>query len=366
MAKFCTKCGAALEESKKFCGYCGQPVRAKEAMDVFVPDVQPVKSSVLREWWFWTLAALAVTAAVIVGVLWLKADEGKSGNFAASGQADLSQSSEENTANHYREDGKIDFGSFPEFESVYHPQNDERPEYNVEVVRTIFDGERTGVQTSYIWSPESASLAFVIGERSPDNSTVLKLISLDEYIKSPHAVHDYLANTDDCDIAALGHKQLLPYVYVRSDMPIITRDDEEFGMDRDTIYADDIGDLWFAAENVMHYSYDDNTANSGTDENNGGATIGSSYGDYIFPQSATAYLTDDDLRTLDKGTLRLARNEILARHGRRFKDETLQAYFDSKPWYSGTIPPAEFDKQTGIYNSYEVANIELIKKYENQ
>ena len=35
---------------------------------------------------------------------------------------------------------------------------------------------------------------------------------------------------------------------------------------------------------------------------------------------------------------RIARNEIFARHGRRFSDPALQAYFDLQPWYTPTLP----------------------------
>ena len=67
---------------------------------------------------------------------------------------------------------------------------------------------------------------------------------------------------------------------------------------------------------------------------------------------------------LDKETLRLARNEICARHGKMFRDAELRAYFESKSWYSGTIEADAFDRLTNIYNAYEVANIALIQKYE--
>ena len=55
--------------------------------------------------------------------------------------------------------------------------------------------------------------------------------------------------------------------------------------------------------------------------------------DYILPHSNTRALTDDDLRGLTDDELKLARNEIYARHGRVFRDSMLQDYFDSKPWY---------------------------------
>jgi len=59
----------------------------------------------------------------------------------------------------------------------------------------------------------------------------------------------------------------------------------------------------------------------------------------------------------------IARNEILARHGRRFKDNELQAYFDSKPWYTGYIEANDFNEN--ILNEYESANMYFIKAFEN-
>ena len=71
------------------------------------------------------------------------------------------------------------------------------------------------------------------------------------------------------------------------------------------------------------------------------------------------------LTKYDMSTLRLARNEIYARKGRRFKAADLQAYFDAQPWYYGYIDPAAFDSQEKVYlNQYELANARLILKYE--
>lgn len=46
--------------------------------------------------------------------------------------------------------------------------------------------------------------------------------------------------------------------------------------------------------------------------------------EYIIPDSSTRLLTAADLNGLSKNELRLARNEIFARYGRRFKDQELQ------------------------------------------
>lgn len=87
--------------------------------------------------------------------------------------------------------------------------------------------------------------------------------------------------------------------------------------------------------------------------------------EYIFPNSDTEYLTDEDVSALTADELALARNEIIARHGRIFTDERYKSYFESKSWYEGTVQPEEFDANyENELNDIEKANIELIKKYE--
>lgn len=84
--------------------------------------------------------------------------------------------------------------------------------------------------------------------------------------------------------------------------------------------------------------------------------------EYILPESNTKYLTKFELQGLTKEECRLARNEIYARHGRIFNDESLQEYFQSLSWYSPMIQPEDFDENT--LNEYEIANRDLIVEYE--
>lgn len=85
-------------------------------------------------------------------------------------------------------------------------------------------------------------------------------------------------------------------------------------------------------------------------------------GDYILPDSSSRYLTENEIRALSKDEMRLARNEVYARHGRKFSAEDLQAYFNSKSWYSGTVEPNNFDES--VLNEYEKANLDLIRAVE--
>ena len=91
-------------------------------------------------------------------------------------------------------------------------------------------------------------------------------------------------------------------------------------------------------------------------------SLSSASSEYILPDSDSRYLTEDDLIGLSAEQCRLARNEIYARHGRRFQDAGLQRYFDSCSWYSGTVDPKDFSDS--VFNEYERANSRLIVEYE--
>lgn len=83
--------------------------------------------------------------------------------------------------------------------------------------------------------------------------------------------------------------------------------------------------------------------------------------EYIFPDSDSRRLTEGELIVLPQDVLRIAKNEIYARHGRMFASEDLQLYFGSKSWYSGTIPGEQFSES--VFNQIEKDNIALIQQY---
>lgn len=122
-------------------------------------------------------------------------------------------------------------------------------------------------------------------------------------------------------------------------------------------------------ELIMCYASDKSLLQHPENSVQQGGTSGSVMAEsaYILPDAQTSYYTEADLYLLTKEDLRIARNEILARHGRRFNDENLQRYFDAQSWYNGSIPPEQFDStMDSVLNQYEKANIELIKKLEAQ
>lgn len=82
--------------------------------------------------------------------------------------------------------------------------------------------------------------------------------------------------------------------------------------------------------------------------------------EFIFPNSSHSVLHEDNILNLSAQRLRIAKNEIYARHGRRFADAELQQYFNSCSWYEGKIEPSEFTDDH--LNEIEKANIQLIQE----
>lgn len=80
----------------------------------------------------------------------------------------------------------------------------------------------------------------------------------------------------------------------------------------------------------------------------------------VLPTSSIEYLEKEDIQFLTDEELRLARNEIYARHGYTFQDEALRNYFMSKPWYQATVT----EVPDTMLNEYEIANRNLIQEME--
>lgn len=81
--------------------------------------------------------------------------------------------------------------------------------------------------------------------------------------------------------------------------------------------------------------------------------------DMTFPDSSTRRLTEAEIASLGPATLRIARNEIYARKGRRFRNQELARYFSQFAWYR---PVADEVQLTAI----ERANVELLTRAERR
>ena len=101
----------------------------------------------------------------------------------------------------------------------------------------------------------------------------------------------------------------------------------------------------YSGENRFIFSNSNETANS-----------------YLISYSDSQYLSEQDVQDFSVQELNYAKNEIFARHGRMFKSQELTEYFNSQPWYSGTIAPEEFPDSA--LNEVESANAEFLRSLE--
>lgn len=90
--------------------------------------------------------------------------------------------------------------------------------------------------------------------------------------------------------------------------------------------------------------------------------------DFLLPNSHIEVISTQQLVGMTKEQLNIARNEIYARHGRQFADETLAAYFNSKTWYQNIQPkyePTVFDSLSpNPLSDLELQNATTILTYQ--
>jgi hypothetical protein len=84
-------------------------------------------------------------------------------------------------------------------------------------------------------------------------------------------------------------------------------------------------------------------------------------GDYVINDSASRVIQEVELVNLTPWQLKVARNEIYARHGRPFVHKDLQCYFATKSWYS--IDP-NFSESS--LSTIENRNVAIIQAYEEK
>ncbi len=80
---------------------------------------------------------------------------------------------------------------------------------------------------------------------------------------------------------------------------------------------------------------------------------------FVFAKSDKEKLTYTQINSLDNYSLKVARNEIFARHGYAFKSLDLKKYFGERDWYESN---ADYK---GQLNSIETYNVNLILKEES-
>lgn len=380
---FCTKCGAKLQENAKFCVKCGTPakkppVKPPVKPPIPEPEEEPKKSK--KKAVIILLVIIALIAALaagwfLVGKDWVEANI--LGNESSKEVGDDEDSDEEES-----EKGDSD------------KEDTEEEAVDVEKVVKKFSrySERNyGGVTGYC-------LVYVDSDDVPECIAYQKG-SAGDFV----ALLQYKDSEVD-EVRSESNVASFKYVEKKSKFLFETNEpdgyvSELYALDDDEISCEKIGECAWIVAGTSGYTVDNTQATqeeytkyirryeavqrgySTMDEaleqlrnpdESGYPDITDIIGtrriimaeDYVLPDSSTRYLTKADLEGLDKEQCRIARNEIYARYGRKFNDETLQAYFDAKEWYTPKMEADDFKES--MLNDYEVANRDLIVEYETE
>ena len=80
--------------------------------------------------------------------------------------------------------------------------------------------------------------------------------------------------------------------------------------------------------------------------------------DTLIPDIDKRYYTDQDVQGKSKDQIQAMLNELYARHGYIFKDETLKSQYEKQSWYKGT--ESDMSKVEQSFNTYEKKNMEYL------
>lgn len=140
---------------------------------------------------------------------------------------------------------------------------------------------------------------------------------------------------------------------------------EESGINQDSANASSAQESSADTNSAVNSTEASSTAESTATEGSAALKIsGVGNGEYILPDSDKRLIGREDLMNLSPEQCKMARNEIYARHGRKFKDAALQSYFDSCPWYSGRIEPDSFSDS--YLSEVEKKNRDTIVAFEQE
>lgn len=108
------------------------------------------------------------------------------------------------------------------------------------------------------------------------------------------------------------------------------------------------------SSNNSNSNSQNNNSNSGS--SNSSSSNSNTYSNsngQIMPYSSTARLSLADIKGFTNDQLCIAKNEIWARHGRKFDNNWLQNHFNQQSWYTPTTNPDDFLK---VYTPTDIEN----------
>ena len=196
--------------------------------------------------------------------------------------------------------------------------------------------ETTASATIAQQSQETVSEAATTTVAAVENTTaaVATAAQPTSTVESPSSIAETTVAASETTTSALESTRSVEPVYFEGSNQEVLY--QKMALGRENYYAQVAGDFFEHVQGI-------------TDINN--------Y-DQLFRHTADRYFTAEDFADCSEDILKLAKNEIYARHGRMFLDREIYEYFLTRMWYEPMYAPEEFDES--CLNEYEKANIELL------
>lgn len=313
---YCRKCGRRLDDTWKTCPYCGEPVYAEQVSKGFMPETRNTGAAFYKKWWFWVIIAAIIVVIGIISVLAL---------YLSSGVK-----------------------TEPEIQVIEEKTDFSNQDFKELIGKTAEDVETAGLVRSADpdeYTALDGSLKIIM-----DNGVVDK-ISISGQPETAPAFYSVRIGMGE-EKAAHMLEEFYPEDSSTDDMIKISNFNTKGSVECNlsggkiseirymTLTDEEIAEINAKKEERMR-------------------------AEYIFPDSDKKYLSKNEIKSIDLEELAFARNEIFARHGYIFTDETYREYFENKSWYQGTIAADQFnpDKE---FNNFEKRNVELIQQVEDE
>lgn len=368
---FCEKCGTAIEKDAVFCHECGAVLEGYEREDVKKKDIRKKNKT---GWIIGLSVGGGVIALLLIIVIVSMVIDNRYIDMVKNGcpEAYPDTTYGEAFADFFFESQwkyfKEDKEDVVEFKGNWNYTSEDSDENEIVRVKIQFlideENEQFEIHTVTLNGKEQSDLIQV--------SLILAIF--EEYENgSSDGILDKLEEKEDSDANGSDseEEEYTDSSEYSDDNSDDYSDDEsgDYSNDysdgySDDDYTDDYSDDDYSDDDYTDDYSDDDYSDDYSDDSYSGAASEDFEGYYVFEDSATRVLKNSELAECDAEMLRLGRNEIYARHGRRFLDTEIQSYFDNMPWYEGTIEPEDFSES--VLNKYEKKNLKKIKSYENR
>ena len=203
----------------------------------------------------------------------------------------------------------------------------------------------------WTWETDTATLPETVWQFAGDGSLLITYFGEGR----PEALYDAWPDSYAYD------EETATLTLAGEELPLIWKNEKAFYLESEVLGACDArrtDEAHIPTGAVDIRRAEDRTEETGTD-----TETTETAGTYFFADSDSRYLKKSECQALTADELRIARNEIYARHGRRFDSADLQAYFDAQDWYEGTTSPEKFDYT--VLSAIEKYNVNLMKSVED-